>query len=68
MKHTTYYVNNGKRKLYTTIALTAHHEFLCNRYEGKTYSHADNAKLWFSSLADLPLVRPIPFIEEITHG
>jgi len=63
MKHSTFYNSKGQISVYTTIKLTDHHKFLREDYEGRTYSHEDNAALYF--IESMPLDRPIPIIEEI---
>jgi len=63
--HSTFYTCKGKKKVYTTISHTDYHAFLRSNYKGKTYKHAQDAKLYFIG-PDMPLVAPIPEGERVT--
>ena len=58
MKHSTFYTAKKQKKVYTTIKLTDYHEFLREKFEGVTYEHEDNAKLYFVA-PNLPLDQPL---------
>jgi|TARA_R110002051_G_scaffold318742_1_gene401530 hypothetical protein len=60
MKHSTFYKDKfGMQQVYTTIKNTPHHEFLRDDHDGKTYSHEDNATLYFIAPDVMPLGIPI---------
>jgi len=63
MKHSTFYSKKGQKRVYTTISHTQHHQYLRESLNGKTYTHDDNAALFF--VEGMPLDKPIPVIKEV---
>ena len=64
MKHSTFYTDDkGSKHVYTTIKLTDHHKFMRERFNGRTYEHEDDAKLYFA--IGMPLDEPLTFKKEI---
>ena len=64
MKHSTFYKHRGVNRIYTTVKPTDYHAMLRAEYDGKTYRHDDNDKLYFI-YPSMPLDKPLFSNEEI---
>ena len=66
MKVSTFYKVKNKTKIYTTKKNTAHHSYLRDAFNGKTYQHQDSEPLYFM-YPDFPLDEPLRCVTEIEY-
>lgn len=64
IKHSTFWRSGYQFEVYTTFRLTPHHQFLREKYNGKTYEHPADAILHF--IMGMPLEKPLKVNREIS--